>query len=104
MPSRVMVPNLRPGHRHLEDGRISLRALEGRRIRLVMVRCLKARVDTVAAMAPELLVGGVEILPVDSRAMGLEHTSNSSFSHVTLDAANHECPIISNLSDFVGVL
>jgi len=99
-----MVPNLRPGHRHLEDGRISLRALEGHRTRLVMVRCLRARADTVAAMVPELLVDGVEILPVDSGAMGLGHTSSSSFGHVKLNPTNHECPIISNLSDFVGVL
>jgi len=104
MLSRVMVPNLRPGHRRLEDGRISLRALEDRRTRLAMVRCLKARVDTGAAMAPELPVDGVEILPVDSGAMGLEHTNSSSFDHATLNAANHECPIVNNFSDFVGVL
>lgn len=102
MLSKGMVPNLQPGHRRLEDGRISLRALEDRRTRLVMARCLRARVDTVVAMAPELLVDGVETLPVDSGAMGLEHTNSSSFGRVMLNTASHGCPLVNSFSGFCG--
>jgi len=104
MHSRAMAPNLRPGHRRLEDGRISLRALEDRRTRLLMVGCLRAPVDMVAAMVPELQVDGVETLPVHSGAMGLEHTNSNCFGHTMLSAAGHECPIVKNSSGFVGVL